>query len=693
MATNTTTPVVALPEEDRKPSPLGAEWSDEKALAIVLQDFQKAEADRNANHDRRFVAADRLYTAYREKKYWEGTRVERASMGVFLTLSQIESLLPAFVDGLLGDPDFFAAYALGGTNPDQARAVQLLLRNQLRDLGDPGDFSSLRSIVLGQKKSDLQYGNGIIEWGWMMQQRQVERVQRRAIPRRIMLPGPDGVTMAPVNTGQYDISHERIVDNHLVSRPLVKNVDIRHFYIDPNTPSPNVQHAGFCATRHLWTIAELQAMRDDPAWANVRIPDDETLFELSKGKSNTQGDSAQQQGASYRGEQHNPAQDQSSDPNLATVEIIRYFQKSRTVWVMGRKRVALNEKNEYGLMPFLNSSYINVLGRFYSLSISDLTEGDQQLAQDILNARLDELSISVHPPTLVRTGARPPSSARRIKPGGWIELEDPSKDMVRMEIPPVNPQSFLEMNALEMRTQRATGVTDLSNIGVPSSGGNSANRTATGVATQRSAASMRIKFQVANYEDQVLAPLLYVVHAMNKRYLNPEQLIPLLGPQAQLIQLDPLAVINADVGFEILGATKMKARDALLGGGLQVIMETLANPALLTLLAQQGIKLNVMELVNLATDAFGLPTRSLFLPMSQEEMQAMNQPTPDQVLRMQMQEQRLTAQGQHQEQSDETKLMLGVGDMMTAVATERIKGETAKEVAAKRAAQKPKGDK
>lgn len=679
------TVVTPLPEGEPSLLSPGADWSDSRALAVVKKDFARMEAWRSNNHDRRFVASDRIYVAYREKKVWEGTRVPRASTSIFMALSQIESLLPSFIDGLFADPNFFKANPLANTTPEQARIVTMLLRGQLRDIGQPGRHMSLRNVALRQKKSDLIYGVGPVEFGWLMREESDSRYQRVLVPKRILLPNPlDPTQMAPVSTGQFDVQVRKIDGKRIVSRPLLQNVDARDFYIDQHCPSPNVQDAAACATRSWFSIAELQAMRDDRIYLDMgfTIPDDAKLWELSRHKTSTRGDTDRQQSESYRGHSYSPTIDSSSDPNLARVECIRYWQPTHHVWLLGREHVAYNRPNEYGMLPFLNSCYIEVLGRFYSLSLCDLVEGDQQLAQDILNARLDELALSVHAPIVRRIGARTQSSMRRIKPGVEWEVDgDPSKDIVRMEMGQVNPQAFLEVNALELRVQRATGITDLSSMGVPSSGGNSANRTATGVSTQRAASSARVKFQVANYEDQVLVPWLDIQLALNKRYLDPMRAVELMGPEGNTLRLDPLAVLNASVEFEMLGATKMRTRDALAAGGMQIILEGLANPRLLQILSQQGLKLNAAEIVNLVTDFIGLPNKSLYIPMSPEEQQSLRQPTPDQMLRMQMQQERLVAQGHHQEASDETEMLMNIVKTITDMAKARLDSETKVKVA------------
>ena len=65
------------------------------------------------------------------------------------------------------------------------------------------------------------------------------------------------------------------------------------------------------------------------------------------------------------------------------------------------------------------------------------------------------------------------------------DAEDPKNDYIRFDMGNVTAQAYVEVDALERRVQKKTGITDLAVLGTPSAGGNSANRTATGVSSVR----------------------------------------------------------------------------------------------------------------------------------------------------------------------------------------------------------------
>lgn len=637
------------------------DWSNERAATVALQDFLKAEAYRTQNHDRRFKMDYQLYTGWRQRKTWEGTRIPRASLPVFLVNEQIESTLPQWIDALLGDPNFFECFPLPGTGMEQAMAVKQLIVSQLRDLSPADQFISFREIVRRMKKSDLMHGAGIMEFGWMVKPIEKLTLRRETIPQQSVV-NVNGMQLLAPNGQSFD----RIVkdiDRYVVRKPVAQAVAIEDFYIDPNCPSANTQEASYCATRNLYSLEELKRMMGGSKSQELgfNLPPDNILKQLATYKSTTQGDTDKQYAEAYRGMQYQPTVDQSVDPNLMRIEVIRYFRKDRIVWLLGRRWVAYNQPNEYGILPFLNCCGVDLPGRFYGISYSDLLEGDQKVIANILEARLDELAMMIHPPLLRKAGSiTRMQTMRKLRPGvEWeVDTEGKVSDAVQwMPMANATQQAFLEVQAAEVRSQKITGISDLAALGTPGGGGNSANRTATGVRTQMNATTTRIKYSVVNFEDQVLQPFMYILHGMNKKFMDPNEAVKILGQEGTLLQFDPLAVINADVNFQMLGSTKMKTRDALASGGLQFVVEGLLNPQIMQTFAQQGLKPNVQEITNLITDAFGMPQRSLFTQMSEQEMASLRQPSPDQMIRMMMQQQRTQAQAEANDQNADTELL------------------------------------
>src|ERR1700731_2641833 len=112
-------------EERENPKSATDKWDDNYAAKIATGDFQKAEAYRSINHDWRFRVSDQMYLAWTQRKTWEGTKIPRSSVGIFLALEQIEALLPNVVLSLFPDNNRlpFDVEPEPGSSVQQAQAV------------------------------------------------------------------------------------------------------------------------------------------------------------------------------------------------------------------------------------------------------------------------------------------------------------------------------------------------------------------------------------------------------------------------------------------------------------------------------------------------------------------------------------------------------------------------------------------
>ena len=247
-------------EERENPTAPQEKWTDTYAAKIVMGDFQKAESYRTINHDWRFRVSDQLYLAWHQRKTWEGTKIPRSSMGIFVALEQIEALLPSVVLNLFPDNNHlpFEAEPTPGTTIAQAESVEDLLSWQLQDLGEPGHYLSMREIARRAYKSSYIYGNGIVEFGVIDKNMVRTKFERQQVPVRTPMSHPlTGETFMAPTGAMRSVVNKYDQMEHIV-RPCLSNVDIRDFYWDPNCFSHNVNDGAFCATRHLMTVDQVR---------------------------------------------------------------------------------------------------------------------------------------------------------------------------------------------------------------------------------------------------------------------------------------------------------------------------------------------------------------------------------------------------------------------------------------------------
>lgn len=646
--TNVQSPTAPFtPEEDKRLIPVSQQWSNDYALKVSTTGFQVMETYRQQNHDRRFQNSDQLFVAWQPQKVWEGTRIPRSSLGVFLTMQQEETLLDNVMAALFPLEDNVIPEPMFGTSVAQARLSLQLILQQLKYSAE--GYANIRESVRLALKQAILYGNGILEVSWLY----------REIMRMVAIPVWDD----PTYQAMYSSIAGELPKRHLVSQamkqiinqPLVTHVDIRSFYIDPNTSSPDVQKARDCAVRTLLTKEDLAQYRGMP---NFDVPSDLGLDILSQNKTATSGDQAIQVGKSYNGISYQPTQDYTGNPNDKRVELIRYYSNNRVVWMLNRRWVMYNQPNELGVKPFLNAFYIDVPNSFYGLSMADVCEPEQRLQQSLINARIDELALSIHSPFVKKRGDNLPQNSLRMVPGRVIELDYPA-EFTKLEWKNVTQDAAYEVGASEQRNQKTTGLTDTASFGVGSAGGNSANRTATGVNSQVAAAGKRINGIINNIESNFIEPLFNLLHQYNKTFLNPSQVFYLTGvPQG----VDPRSVIHANVCFKAIAGRKLQSRMMVLQTVPQML-PVLLNPAFAEQMRMQGWMLNPKAVMDDIADAIGLKETQWFQPVTEEQMQFMQANDPNQLraqTTMQMARERLAAQAENQVRGDDTKLLAAV---------------------------------
>jgi hypothetical protein len=246
MATNPQTPQqgnqLSEPEKNVIVMPT-QQWDDARAYKIASQSFEAMEKYRSMNHDRRFRVSDEMYLAWVRRKNWEGTKVPRSSVPVFMMLQQIEALLPSVVGALFSDDLYFDAMPRPSSTIAQARAVVQLLRYQFSDLSDDNAFTSMREITRRVLKQMFMYGNGIAEFGWVIREAQRLMYERHLVPIRQMQIDPQTGQAIPVPTGQFQSVVKQDIERHWINKPQMQALDVRDFFIDPNCPSHNVQDA------------------------------------------------------------------------------------------------------------------------------------------------------------------------------------------------------------------------------------------------------------------------------------------------------------------------------------------------------------------------------------------------------------------------------------------------------------------
>jgi len=622
---------------------IGLDWSDANALRIVRTDFAYAEAYRTHAHDWRYRNAQELYLAWAGQRYWDGTRVPRSSLGIYVCFEQVESMLPKIVRAIC-DPDSYEFYA---DDPDAAQLWKELIIDQLKEI-------RYREQVRLCAKSSLIYGNGILEWGVEdYEDENIEIRETQSVKRFAQIYHP---VVGPMSMpAEMDYNYKRMVTRETKRRPYIRYRSIIDSYVDPNCESTQLEKAGYFILRTYMRAEELKALKGKK---NFNIPDDKTLATYSAAKTTANQDVTKLSAELFRYNLWNPAQDYSGDPAQKRIEVIEYTRADRKVWMLNRDWIAYNQPNKYRKINYNSMCYADVLDRWHALAITDVAEGEQRLQAGIINARVDELALSIHRPMYKRRGVTIPPYQLKIRPGVVIEVENPENDIKQAEVQNITQGAFIEVEASERRTQRITGMSDLAALGSPTSGGNSANRTAAGINTQVGATQDRAAYYIQNAEDHVIEPLLNTFILLNKRFGDMKHAAAWIRLHPAYKNKKPVDIMNARVYAECWGAIRAQARGTFLQL-FPTIAQTIFNPEMLQLFAQQQKKTISAEVfMSTIFDALGYkPRNPLLIDMTDEQKQAMQQPPPEMKAKMMMQQGQLQADQQKHQQQNITKLV------------------------------------
>lgn len=561
------------------------QMKDDIALGLVNSQYERYRIWRYRNHDLRWNTDDALYVGWMPQRFWEGSRVARSSLGVPITFDQCESAAPVIMNALFGDVEWFECDALGDATPDQARQqkerLMYLLENPRNKIGNTAR-NELRLAV----KQLLVYGNGAVN---------VEH---------------DGET----------------------GDPIVEWKDIRDIYIDPGCSTPLIDDSQSVVDRDFLTLDELESLRGSPG---IKLPPSDVLRRMADQRPADTADLTKQNQEAYRNVIYRPGYDDSTDfgPNKK-LEVLRYQDEARIIWVLQRRWVMYNELNPYGFITYCAAPCYVMPGRFYGMGIADALEGNQKYAQAILNGHLDELSLTLNPPRARSRSATMTQGSSQLRPGQIWEMDKPKDDMIMYPPTGATNNGWQEIQFLEASSERRTGVTNMISQGMPIK--SNASRTATGIQAQTAGPTTRLQAIVEHIEDYLIVPMLYKMIAMDAKHASAgDSSLQGMSGTGSFTQVDKSS-LKAPVKFRIKASSRMLTQSKLQAMA-PFLSQYIMNGAFMSQLAKSGQTIDFNSFFDMIQDATG--TRAaykLVRPLNDQEKQAMSAPPPEAVMKQKM---------------------------------------------------------
>lgn len=585
---------------ETEPYHFGDQLSDPAALELARSTFNQYSTKRNSNYEARWAENDKLYHGVVKQKYWEGTKVPRAAIGVPLAFDQVESVYPIIINELFNKKPWFQVEATHTSSTAEAQGVQAVLQFQLGAPHPETYTAPVQQLKLAVHET-LSHGSGVVQL-------------------------------------HYDEAARRII----VERVLLKD-----FFMDPALESPFVDLSAAVVRRRTLSVAAVEKLRAVPGF---NVPSPANLNAFAKSRIGPQN-SIQQNADAFRRIDKEGILD--PDPTAQTVEILEYWSNDRMIWLINQRWVLTNQPNPFGCKPFVFAPLFVPEGQAYGMSIPDLIEGEQQLVQGIINARLDELSLALHPPRVMDKSAQQSASAseKAWRPGAVLGI-DSVKDFQTIQPTNITSDAFTEVGLAERRANRRTGVSDLVQTGTPTP--SNANRSATGVASQMQAVNSRLFTIFDNIENYLLVPLLYKTHKILGKFL-PEEPLAGVDSAGSPIAVDR-AAFNQPTRF-IMGAGASMVARTQLQQVFQPVTQILLNEAVHGAAQRQGRVVDFKEYLRFFHDSLGVSNvYTFFREQTEEEAQAAQQPDPKVMAEIQAKQMELKTREKIAEEKNQTEI-------------------------------------
>lgn len=592
---------------------------DDDALKLVVKDLNLAEYYLLAKGMTvEWDKDDRLFLFRMPQAFWEGSSVPRSSLGMPLIMEHIESIMPQVMNALFNDDPPFECDPMPKTSMMAARGVKHILNFELDEMGFKEET---RQFI----KEALTYGTDYAKLKWNEYTKQVPKWKREGAPR-VESSDAGPVTVPTKKSRKLKAELEDVT----VRMPGIEKVHVRHLVVDPSLRGPDIRKARYVIHRTYPNLVDLEQLRGKTGYD--LLPPKEELLQLFfppkempersllEGRSTTSvlntGVSSLDINMEFKAMPR--WQMPSNDPNLQPLECLEYWTNEKCIVVLNRKLTIKNDRNPFGFLPFLSINYIDVPDSFYGVGIAKLLGGEQRLQQGVINSRLDDLALRLSGTFIRKRGSNTPTQQVRLRPGGIIDSDD-EKGIQMIQYPPALQDAFEEVAQSDMRAQRRTGANEMVTQGTMPSAGQ-VGRTASGVQTLSAGVGARLGYFVDQIATLYFIPALEAFHKMNCMWLTEDDIDSILEDKMKAEYNGACEEIkNARVKFRMLAGAKMRSRQQL-AQSLPMMTQFLMSPDIQGALSDQGLKLDLVEMVQLWFDVTETPGRqSLIQKLTQED--------------------------------------------------------------------------
>ena len=593
-------------------------WGDPSALALTVQDAERAESEENRRAwVMSWTQSRDLYNSIPTPGFFPDNQ-SAASVSFFTVATAVNGLTPQILAGLFYETTPFMVQERPGTTSQCARAVSSLLGYQLEDI-------NFREEIRLGCMNFLLFGTAIFQEGWEKFTRE-RKIVKRKTPTAIIPSTVPGAPPTKISDDELDVE----VIEEVVDRPTFEHiVNLREILVDPGLEVPDIRKAKYVIRRRYMTWDDLDKLRDREGYD---IPSREKMLELFLPPKEPVESNPQQEGGRnplWDARAEPPWEATTADPFQQPLEVLERWDNKTLIVVIQKKLVIYNGMNEYGRIPFLSIGWWDQPGSFWSLGLGRTIGTEQRVQTGITNLVMNIANLKLNAPLVRVRGKSVPTQSIRIGPNKMIEV-DAKGDLEPLKFgDPVGEASEL-FGMSQARVAEVSGNNSITAQGQAGPSGHSnLARSSAGASLLGQGASNVVSESVDKLASQIIVPFLYDVQEMNRALLPYEQLNFIMSEELKHDYVeqggDLVDILNAKVKFQILAGSKMQTRRNM-AQGLPMLTQFLSNAPVIEQLGVEGKKIDINEICRMWFQAAEWKNMSdVIIPMTEEDKQRQQQ--------------------------------------------------------------------
>jgi len=429
----------------------------------------------------------------------------------------VESIQPQIFRTLFGSERWFRLYAEAMEHDDNSKSQEALCRRQLR------------AMAHGQKASrgirdGLIYGTQIQKLWW---KQEVDDMTYRVGKRRPdpNIPGGSKVELEEVKSREFTFDGN-----------YMENVSIFDFLAPPNASS--IDDAEWCADRSMWPDYKVKEMGELGHWLGLEALRDHP------GTSNASFNDEFKERKSYSYGVFDP-QEASGAPHVPHYEVIDWWgplvvKDENGSYTTKICNVVMLEPDSLQLVvritenpywhkkkPYQAWKPIDLEDEFYGIGAIEMIarlSREKDVKRQLLMAATQ---LEANPMFEVSDQANIPDGQLILQPGLCLRVPQVGQSIAPIHIPKVSDSALKAENQLTVDIRETAGTTSPI-MGAEDPFGKG-GKTATQHTSEIDQGKMRISPMIANYEMQIVEPMLNQMAWNNQQFLSYEQVVREVG--------------------------------------------------------------------------------------------------------------------------------------------------------------------